>query len=132
MAKSSPTRQAFQSPKLDTSHLAAYFMNHLQDQTHDLNKWYILLALINLPLDNFDRTIDRTQVEQQECCLEQPLQTPARTRTRGLHFDHNHEDDPDKDEGSPQDQRRTNILSAWEHIPETPVMSLKGLSTQDE
>jgi hypothetical protein len=132
MAKYSPTRQAFPTPRLDTTRLATYYVSHLRDQTHDLNEWYRLFALINLTLNNFEGTIDLSHVEQQERRLEQPLQTPARTRTRGLHFDHDDEDDPGEEEHSPQDERRAASSSAWEHIPETPVMSSEGFSTQEE
>jgi hypothetical protein len=81
MAKSSPTRQDLQSPKLDTSRLVVYYVTHLEGQAHDLNEWYRIFALVNLTLDNFPGTIDQDHVDQQEQRLVQPLQTPARART---------------------------------------------------
>jgi hypothetical protein len=85
MAKYSPTRQGLlQSPTLDTSCLASYYVTHLEAQTHDLNEWCRIFALVNLTLNNFQGTINRVQVDQQEQRLGQLLQTPSRARTRGL------------------------------------------------
>jgi hypothetical protein len=119
MAKSSPARQGLQSPKLDTSWLAVYYLTHLEAQTHDLNECYRIFALVNLTLENFRGTIDQDHVDQQERRLVQPLQTPARARTWGLRFDQEGNDKPDDHEDSPQEEQWATSLAAWEHIPET-------------
>jgi hypothetical protein len=101
MAKYSPTRQGLQSPKLDTSRLTSYYVTHLEAQTHDLNEWYMIFALINLTLNN----CHWVQVDQQEQHLGQPLQTPSRARTQGLCFGQMEDDKPDDDDDSLQDEQ---------------------------
>jgi hypothetical protein len=49
-----------------------------------------------------------------------------------LRFDQDDNDKPDDDEASPQEEHRATYLTAWEHIPKTPVMNAEGFSTQEE
>jgi hypothetical protein len=128
LAKFSPTRQGLLSPKLDTSRLASYFLDYIRSQNNDLAEWYRFFALVNLTLDNTEGAIDLSQVEIQEQRLVQPLRTPGRPRGR-LRFD---EETEDEDEEPSTNAGGAASLSAWDQLPETPVMSDEGFSTQEE
>jgi hypothetical protein len=126
--KSSPTRQALQSPRLDTVRLAPYYLTHIRGQTHDLSEWFRIFALINLTLKKCQGFIDLTQVEAQQLRLEQPLRTPSQARSR-LRFESN---DPSEEEEDTSEPLSGPSLSSWDQIPKTPAMSTEGFSTQEE
>jgi hypothetical protein len=127
---SSPRLQGLQSPSLDTSRLASYFIEHIRQRSKELSEWYRFFALVNLTLDNFEGSIDLSRVEAQESRLGQPLRTPGRSRGR-LRFDEDPEEQ--EEEGTSLGQASSSgALSAWDLLPETPVMSDEGCSTEEE
>jgi hypothetical protein len=132
LAKTSPVQQAFPSPILDATHLTANFGDYLKNQTKDSNEWFRLFALVKLTLKNREESVGASQVDQHQCNLDQPLQTPRRPRGR-LRFDETEVVDVDS-EGELIEGQGPPAASepVWDNIPDTPFINAEEFSTEEQ